>query len=699
MRNIKKFVSLFLATIIATLSLNIGVKAEVKEMRGAWIPTVWNIAWPSSSSKGNQTRQKQEMISMLDRLKATGINNVFFQVRDEGDALYRSNINPWSRFLTGTQGRDPGYDPLEFMITEAHKRGIKVHAWMNPYRAWTSKTKDGLSPSSQVSKHPEWIAFYDNRYYFQPGLPEVKSYILDTVKEVLDNYDVDGIHFDDYFYPGGNFPDDSVYNKYGSGNKAAWRRSVVNDMVKSVYQLVKSTKPSVEFGVSPGGIWRNKSSDPNGSNTNGNEAYSSQNADSLAWIRGGYIDYIAPQIYWTFENKRAGYQTLVDWWSNQLRGSKVKLYIGHDIEKYGQSSYGGENVAAQIKRQLDYANSKSEVDGSIFYEATQILNIPQVANDLKKVYFPQDSNYRLPYQASLMGADRSDTAIAVSKKSWTSTTPTVVLMNGNDTVAGVSTSPLASALNAPILLKFAGKVSDNTLNEIKRLNPSKIIVVGDENSISDSDVERVKKASNADIERLEADNVENLSRVIADKLKTIQAPKRVYIASKEALVDVLSIASKAGNERNPIIITGSDSIDDSSLEWIKSNVGEAYIIGGPDTVSTSVESKIKNTGISVNRIYGNDRIETNSKVIQTMYSDTFSPKAFTTRSDAPIDAITVSVFAQKSNSPIILVGKNVSSYQSSVLSPRSTSLLYKVGGGINQSSYTKIYNLLEGQMK
>lgn len=698
MKNIKKIlfviVSIMMFMTVGTPRSN----AEIKEMRGAWIPTVWNIAWPRTSPKGDVQAQKRELVQMLDKLKDTGINNVFFQVRDEGDALYNSSINPWSRFLTGTQGKYPGYDPLEFAVEEAHKRGMKIHAWMNPYRAWTSKNKEGISSQSQMSKHPEWVVYYGNRYYFQPGLPEVKKYVVDSVREVVENYDVDGIHFDDYFYPGGDFPDDNVYKKYGSGNKSAWRRSVVNDMLKSVNDMIKSTDSSVEFGVSPAGIWRNKSSDPRGSNTSGNEAYTSQNADSLAWIKGGYIDYIAPQIYWTFEHPKAGFKTLVDWWSDQVRGTNVKLYIGHDIGKYGQS---GENVASQIKRQLEYANSKKEVSGSIQYEATQIMTLPQVAKDIKSVYQKgsSDKNYRLPYQSTLMGADRSDTAVAVSKKSWKDRANTVVLMNGNDMVAGVSASPLAAAMDSPILLKFAGRVSDNTLSEIKRLSPSKIVVIGDENSVSSADLDRVKSVTRADIDRISASDIEELSILFADRLKSMHLPKRAYVASEEALVDVLSIASKAGSEKNPIIISKKDSISEKSLEWIKDNVDEVYIIGGPDTVSKKVENQIRKESISVNRIYGSDRIETNSKVIENLYTDKFSQKAFTTRSDAPIDAITVSVFAQKSDSPIILVGKNVGSYQSSVLSPRSASLLYKVGGGITESSYSKIYKLLEGQMK
>ena len=713
----KKKIS-FVATLALALSMLLSsmaslgpVKAQDSEVRAAWISTVFNIDWPSKASYGNSEKQKQEYISLLDRLKNVGINTVMIQVRPESDAFYKSNISPWSRFLTGKQGNDPGYDPLQFILEESHKRGMKVHAWLNPYRASIYDDISSTSPSNPINTHRDWVIKYQGKWYYDPGKPEVTKYISDVVAEIVENYQVDGIHFDDYFYPGPGFPDSNTFKQYGSGSIDNWRRANINNMVKTVRDRIKSINSNVVFGISPAGIWRNYSNDSNGSRTSGGESYNKQYADTRYWIKNGLVDYVVPQVYWRIGHPKADYATLVKWWSDQVRGTGVDLYIGQGIYKHGQDEYNGENVAAEIKSQINLNRKYKDIKGSVFFSAKDIVNIGQVTNDLKSLYTTTnptdqqpDSNRRYPYQNKLWGANRAETAIKISQQGWKNGSSTVVLVNGKDLIAGVVSSPLAASYNAPILLSYPNKLSDNTIKEIKRLGARKVILVGTNNFAINRDLKSIKgELSNVTIEKIYSSDIEVASRQIADKLAQDKQVDTVYIASKEALVDVLSIASKAGKNRNPIIVSSNKSINQDSINWIKNKqVKNIYFIGGPDVLSDSVINQLGsalNMNLSSNRIYGNDRIQTNTKVIEKFYTKSFSPKVFITRSNAPIDAITVSAFAQKSDSPIVLASSSVSQYQRDVLYPRSTSLLYQIGGGINANSYKEIYNLLEGVMQ
>ncbi len=365
----KLSILLLVCLLVSVGGVNIAY-ADQKGMNAAWITTVYNSDWPSK--KNNPEAQKQQMRDILDNLKDTGINTVMFQARPKGDALYNSNINPWSDILTGQQGKNPGYDPLAFVIEEAHKRGMKVHAWLNPYRVTTSGTDLGvLSESNPARQHPDWTLTHNGRIYFNPELPQVKQLIYDTVGEIVKNYNVDGIHFDDYFYPV-NYPLPEGEGR--DGNVANSRRNNINEMVVGVKNTIKGIKPQVEFGVSPSGIWKNKSSDRNGSDTRGKESYYSDYADTVGWIKNNYVDYIVPQLYWQIGYEIADYSKLVSWWSNQVKGSNVNLYIGQGIYKYGQETYNGENVAKEIDKQLNLNKQYSEIKGSVFYSTSDIIS-------------------------------------------------------------------------------------------------------------------------------------------------------------------------------------------------------------------------------------------------------------------------------------------------------------------------------------
>ena len=356
---------------------------EPTEMRAAWITTVYNQDWPGSSSKNNEQLQKKEFIKILDDVKSLGFNTVVVQVRPKGDALYKSNLNPWSDVLTGTQGKNPAYDPLAFMVEEAHKRGLEIHAWLNPYRVTTSGTDlNKLSSDSFARKNPDTVMPYEwtdngttkSALVYNPGLPKVRNYIVHTVKEIVSNYDVDAIHFDDYFYPNGSYNDDETYKMYGNGmNREDWRRENINTLVREVYNAIKSIDNSVEFGISPRGIWKNNSSDSTGSDTNGSESYYDIYCDTRKWIKNGWIDYVTPQIYWNIGYKIADYSKLINWWSNEVKNTKTKLYIGQGIYK--------DSVAKEIDQQITLNRKIDNIKGSMFFSYRDIRDNRQGLRD------------------------------------------------------------------------------------------------------------------------------------------------------------------------------------------------------------------------------------------------------------------------------------------------------------------------------
>lgn len=302
-----------------------------REFRGAWIQCV------NGQFQGLPTTAiQQKLITQLDVMQKAGINAIIFQVRAEADALYPSPYEPWSRFLTGTQGLAPNpmWDPLQFMIDECHKRGMELHAWINPYRAQTKGTIN-LSPKHPYFSNPNLFIKYAGQMYFDPGNPESEKYILKIISDIVSRYDIDALHMDDYFYPyptdGQTFPDDISFAAFGRGfaRKADWRRDNVNILIKHIHETVRSIKPWVKFGISPFGIYRNLKSDPNGSKTNGLQNYDDLYADVLLWVNNGWIDYNIPQIYWEIGHPAADYETLIRWWDRHA--AHRPLYIGQDI--------------------------------------------------------------------------------------------------------------------------------------------------------------------------------------------------------------------------------------------------------------------------------------------------------------------------------------------------------------------------------
>ncbi|GAA0548412.1 family 10 glycosylhydrolase [Chitinophaga japonensis] len=322
-------------------------QAPKRELRGAWIATYANIDWPNRTQTPEQ--QRAAFINIVDHHKATGLNALFIQVRSQCDAMYPSAIDPWSADLTGTQGNapSPAWDPMQFMIAECHKRGIEFHAWINPYRAVANANNlPGFAASHVAKQHPEWLLSQGNLRVLDPGLPAVRDYISSVITDILQRYDVNGIHFDDYFYPpsapAGTTPfnDDSSFaaDPRGFSNRADWRRDNVNLLIKRVYDSVKSMKPWVKFGVSPSGIYRNSSNPDIGSPTAGLEHYTTLYADTRRWLQEGWVDYIMPQVYWYIGQPGANYGVLIPWWNNQASGRHI--YIGMAGYKVNEPAQG-----------------------------------------------------------------------------------------------------------------------------------------------------------------------------------------------------------------------------------------------------------------------------------------------------------------------------------------------------------------------
>lgn len=380
-----------------TLVVTNDISNPKHELRGAWISTVENIDWPTKGDV-DPASQREDFIKLLDELQAAGINAIFTQVRPTADSFFPSEYFPWSHWLTGKQGVAPAdnYDPLAFMIEEAHKRNMEFHAWVNPFRVSMNTDTEALVETHPARQHPDWIVNYEGKLYFNPGIEEARNYIIEAVNEIVVNYNIDGIHMDDYFYPypsSQSFNDAEQYGDYtaagGNLSLSDWRRNNVNEVVSGLHDTIKESKDYVKFGISPFGIWKNKSSDATGSATNGLESYSAIYADTRTWIQEGWVDYIAPQIYWHFGYNAAAYDVLVDWWVNEVNEHAdthdVHLYIGHATYKVGTSGWENED---QLPAQLRYNQGKQgAVDGSILFSSNHFLANPLgILDAIKETY-------------------------------------------------------------------------------------------------------------------------------------------------------------------------------------------------------------------------------------------------------------------------------------------------------------------------
>ena len=364
-----------------------------REFRGTWIHTVGNSSYKNMTTEEMQ----QHYRNMLDTFEIAGINAVIYQIRPQADAFYISELEPWSRFLTGTQGQAPFplWDPLEFMIEECHNRGMELHAWLNPYRV-TSNDTENLCEEHLYYKKPYLFLKYGKQIYFDPGHPESREHTINVIADVVKRYDIDAIHFDDYFYPYKikyeDFPDEESFMKYheadgfGRYQKNDWRRNNVNMLVRDLNKTIKSIKPWVKFGISPFGIWRSKDLDPTGSNTVGATTnYDDLYADIKLWVEKGWIDYNVPQLYWEIGHPTADYIPLIEWWSENNFGAQ--LYIGQDIRRTINVKKNDGTVENQLYRKLKMVRENPDVHGNVWWSGYSLYrNSSGLVDSLKNDY-------------------------------------------------------------------------------------------------------------------------------------------------------------------------------------------------------------------------------------------------------------------------------------------------------------------------
>lgn len=360
---------------------------ENEEMKAVWVSTVFGLDFPKSPTV-DPASLKAELDKIISNTKNMGFNTIFFQVRPASDAFYKSDLYPWSKYLTGTYASAPaaGFDPLEYIVNEAHKNGISLHAWINPYRVTASASeKNILTAASPAKIHSDWIVEYNEKLYFNPGIPEVNDFIAEGAAEIIRKYDVDGLQIDDYFYPGQDFSDEKSYSEYGKGytDKAQWRRDNITSLIDKLRNAIKKENSNAIFSVSPQGIWANAKNIPGGSNTGGREAYFSAFADTRKWVKENKIDYIIPQIYWNIGYAGADFKILANWWNDVAEGTNVKLVIGQAAYRVTETTdpasiWYKDSGAEEIKRQIELCRSLKNISGYAMFRYTHLVTTPNL---------------------------------------------------------------------------------------------------------------------------------------------------------------------------------------------------------------------------------------------------------------------------------------------------------------------------------
>lgn len=425
------------------------------EFRGVWIATVNNIDWPLAATN-NPEKQRADFIRILDMHQRNGMNVMIVQIRPAADAFYPSAFEPWSQWLSGVQGQAPNpyYDPLEFMITETHKRGMEFHAWLNPYRAVHNIGASSVSSNHITRLHPEWFLTYGDKKYFNPGNKAAQAFVVNVVQDIVKRYDIDAIHMDDYFYPyripGKEFPDGATYAKSGSTlSKDDWRRSNVDSIIVAIHNVIKKEKKNCRFGISPFSVWRNKDKDPEGSDSRaGQTNYDDLYADILLWLKKGWIDYVTPQLYLEIGHDKIAYEKLLDWWSHHSYGKHI--YIGHGIYRTTENQPKWKNPA-ELPNQIKLLRQYSNVQGSVYFSSKSFERNPNGWNDSL-----QNNYYRYP--------------ALVPPMPWIDTTkPTMPIVQHklmNDTTLQITVKPGLSnraKIKYFVVYRYAGEVNNEEL--------------------------------------------------------------------------------------------------------------------------------------------------------------------------------------------------------------------------------------------
>ncbi len=390
----RKIYCILLLFLLASCTVFKPVIQPKREFRGVWIATVVNIDWPHSGAD-TWARQQADYLRILDFYRRLNLNAVIVQIRTAGDAFYPSAYAPWSRFLTGKEGVPPKTeeDPLQWMIRQAHIRGFEFHAWLNPYRATFDENVEILAKTHDFHTHPDWMFKYGKKYYYDPGIPEVQDHLVNIMKEVVRNYQVDALHFDDYFYPyriqGEVIPDSLTYAARAMPGQALddWRRSNIDSLVKKVHGMIQKEKEWVQFGISPFGVWKNNTTDPRGSDTQaGQTTYEDLYADPLKWMKEGYIDYLVPQVYWSMDLPVASHSKIVSWWAGIT--PLTNLYIGNAAYKVRDNADKAWERKKELPKQLRLARTYENIQGNVFFSARSLLNKNMdVVRHIKNKYY------------------------------------------------------------------------------------------------------------------------------------------------------------------------------------------------------------------------------------------------------------------------------------------------------------------------
>ena len=353
-----------------------------REFRGAWLHVIGQSQWQDKSPE----QARAYIVDQFNKLQDAGCNVVIFQVRPTADAVYKSELEPWSAWLTGKRGKAPNpvWDPMEFAIAEAHRRGMEFHAWLNPYRV-TSTAKETLPADHLSNREPERFFRYNGQVLFDPAYQENRDFICEVVTDILRRYDVDGIHIDDYFYPypvaGKKIPDDASFLKYGNGmERNNWRRHNVDLLIEQMHRTIKEVKPWVRFGVSPFGIWRNKRTDPRGSESTGLQNYDDLYADVLLWDQKGWVDYFVPQLYWNLDTKAAPSRKLVKWWNDNIKNAD--LYIGQDVKRTMDMPDPDNNTGNELDTKVKLGRRLPKVGGNVWWHGYWVTGNYKGAADL-----------------------------------------------------------------------------------------------------------------------------------------------------------------------------------------------------------------------------------------------------------------------------------------------------------------------------
>jgi uncharacterized lipoprotein YddW (UPF0748 family) len=379
------------------------VPAIDREFRGLWVATVANIDWPSKPGL-SADQQRAELVTLLDRAAAAGMNAILFHVRPNADAVYRSSLEPWASMLSGTQGTDPGYDPLAFAVEEAHRRGMELHAWVNPFRAGTADTTQ-LAANHVARERPDLVRRYGQTFWMDPGEPAVHDRSMRAILDIVNRYDVDGVHLDDYFYPYPlsdsakrpiPFPDSATYARYGNGASLDdWRRANVDRFVERLYREVHAAKPAARVGISPFGIWR----PGNPAQIAGLDAYTALSADSRKWLQSGWVDYLVPQLYWRIDPPQQSFTALLDWWLSQ---NTMGRFVWPGMATYRVFAATNPYPASEMANQVAATRARG-ARGMVFYNATSTVsrNNGEIATMLRRDFFPDAA---LPPAASWLAA-------------------------------------------------------------------------------------------------------------------------------------------------------------------------------------------------------------------------------------------------------------------------------------------------------